>query len=62
MAGDLGGGAGISGATPPPQFFPPPKAPWDLALQGNGASSPCGLHERGGAAEWEEESGPQPGR
>lgn len=41
----------------PPSSLLPPKSLWDLALQGSGASSPFGLHERGRGAEWEEESG-----
>lgn len=45
MAGDL---EGLADQGSPPSSFLPLKSPWDLALQGNGASSPNGLHERGG--------------
>lgn len=56
MAGDVGGQADQG---PPPKFFPPAESPWNL--QGSRASSPYGLHERGGGAEREEASGPEPG-
>lgn len=54
MAGDLG--EQVDQGSPPSSLLPP-KSLWDLALQGSGASSPFGLHERGRGAEWEEESG-----
>lgn len=56
-----GGGHRQIRGCPPPQFFPPPKAPWDLALQGSGASSPCGLHEGEGLQSGRKSQAPSQG-
>lgn len=44
-----------------PPVFSSPRDPWDLALQGSGASSPCGLHEGEGLQSGRKSQAPSQG-